>query len=143
VKFDFSPIGLLQISHLRFKWLWLTIGFSLVAVIFVGSIISIPAEIKQFVLQDKVMHVSAYACLMGWFTQIYRHDLTRLILVIAFIAMGILIEVLQSMTPTRQFETLDMVANASGVLLAWALAYTWFGGLLAGFEKLIGVEHSA
>ena len=100
-------------------------------------------EIKQFVLQDKVMHVSAYACLMGWFTQIYRHDLTRLLLVITFIAMGILIEVLQSMTPTRQFEVLDMVANTSGVVLAWALAYTWFGGLLAAFEKLIGVKNSA
>ncbi len=57
--------------------------------------------------------------------------------------MGILIEVLQAMTPTRQFELLDMVANTSGVVLAWALAYTWFGGLLAKFEKLIGIGQPA
>ena len=143
MKFDLSPTGLLRIPHLRYKWLWLTIGISLIAVIFVGSISDIPPEIKQFVLQDKAMHVIAYGCLMGWFAQIYRHDLTRLILVITFVAMGISIEFLQSMTPTRQFELLDMIANTSGVVLAWALAYTWFGGLLAKFEKLIGVGHPA
>lgn len=143
MKFDFSPIGLLQIAHLRFKWLWLAVGFSLIAAIFVGSISSIPEGIKQFVLQDKFMHVIGYACLMGWFTQIYRHDLTRLILGIMFVSMGILIEVLQSMTPTRQFELLDMVANTCGVILAWALAYTWFGTLLAKFENCIDIKKSA
>lgn len=143
MEFNFSPIGLLKIAHLRFKWLWLAIGFSLIAAIFVGSISSIPAGIKQFVLQDKAVHVIAYGCLMGWFAQIYKHDLTRLILGIAFIAMGILIEILQSMTPTRQFELLDMVANSCGVILAWALAYTWFGSLLAKFENLISVKKSA
>lgn len=141
--FDFSPTGLLRISHLRYKWVWLTIGISLIAVIFVGSISDIPPQIKQFVLEDKAMHAIAYGCLMGWFAQIYRHDLTRLILVIAFVFMGILIEFLQSLTATRQFELMDMVANTSGIVLAWALAYTWFGGLLAKFEKLIGVRHPA
>jgi len=142
VTFDFSTTGLLKITHLRYRWLWLTIGGLFIAVIFVGSISSIPIEIKTFLLQDKLMHVLAYGCLMGWFAQIYRHDLTRLILVVGFIAMGILIEFLQAMTPTRQFEVLDMIANTSGVVLAWALAYTWVGGLLAKFEKLIGVKHS-
>ena len=123
--------------------MWLTIGISLIAVIFVGSISDIPPQIKQFVLEDKAMHAIAYGCLMGWFAQIYRHDLTRLILVIAFVFMGILIEFLQSLTATRQFELMDMVANTSGIVLAWALAYTWFGGLLAKFEKLIGVRHPA
>ena len=89
------------------------------------------------------MHASAYTCLMGWFAQIYRHDLTRLLLVIMFIAMGVFIEFLQSMTLTRQFELLDMLANASGVVLAWALAYTWFGSLLSKFERLLGVGNSA
>ena len=103
----------------------------------------IPIEVKRFVLQDKVMHMSVYACLMGWFAQIYRHDLTRLFLVITFISMGIVIEFLQSMTATRQFELLDMIANTSGVVLAWALGYTWFGSLLSRLERLLGVTNSA
>ena len=89
------------------------------------------------------MHVFAYACLMGWFSQLYRHDLTRLLLAIAFVVMGITIEFLQAMTPTRQFEVLDMIANSSGVLLAWALAYTWVGTLLSKFEALFVVRQSA
>ena len=128
---------------MRYKWLWLAIGFSLIAAIFAGSIMDIPIEVKRFVLQDKVMHMSVYACLMGWFAQIYRHDLTRLFLVITFISMGIVIEFLQSMTATRQFELLDMIANTSGVVLAWALGYTWFGSLLSRLERLLGVTNSA
>jgi len=143
VNFDFSTAGLLKISHLELKRLWLAIGFSLIAIIFVLSVSSIPPEIKQFVLQDKLMHVLAYACLMGWFAQIYRHDLTRLLLAIGFVAMGIVIEFIQSTTATRQFEILDMIANTSGVLLAWALAYTGFGSVLNRVEKLIGMGKTA
>jgi len=143
VKFDFSTAGLLKISHLELKRLWLAIGFSLIAIIYIASVSSIPVEIKQFVLQDKLMHVLAYGSLMGWFAQIYRHDLTRLLLAIVFVAMGIAIEFIQSTTATRQFELLDMIANTSGVLLAWALAYTWFGSVLNRFEKLIGKGKTA
>jgi len=139
VTFDFSTNGLLKISHLRLKWLWLAIGFILIAAIVVLSITDIPVEIIPFDLQDKILHLLAYGCLMGWFAQIYRHDLTRLLLALALVAMGIGIEFLQAMTPTRQFEILDMIANTSGVMLAWALAYTWLGSVLSGFEKLIGV----
>ena len=49
--------------------------------------------------------------------------------------MGIGIEFLQGMTATRHFEVIDMVANTSGVVLAWALAYTWVGEVLPWLEK--------
>jgi VanZ family protein len=39
---------------------------------------------------------------------------------LGFVAMGILIEFLQRMTGYRDFEVLDMVADAIGVLLGWA-----------------------
>lgn len=119
------------------------VGVGLIGAIFFGSIWNIPSEIKHFMLHDKFMHVTAYACLMGWFAQIFRHDLTRLALVIVFVSMGILIEVLQSMTATRQFEVLDMIANTSGVVLAWALAYTWVGTLLTRFENLLGFKRAS
>jgi len=44
-------------------------------------------------------------------------------------------EYAQSMVPARHFEYLDMIANTCGVLLAWALAYTWMGSLLEWFER--------
>lgn len=72
---------------------------------------------------------------MAWFAQVYRHDLTRLLLAIGLIIMGIVIEFAQGTTTYRQFDLLDMVANTSGVVLAWALAYTRVGNFLLLVES--------
>ncbi|MFK7890689.1 MAG: hypothetical protein AB8B63_07720, partial [Granulosicoccus sp.] len=72
--------------------------------------------------------------LMGWFAQIFRHDLTRLLLALGLAALGIGIEFIQGAVPYRELEVLDMVANVSGVVLAWALAYTWVGNILTWVE---------
>lgn len=101
----------------------------------IGSVASIPSPIKSVMLQDKVLHTLVYACLMGWFAQIYRHDLTRLILFVSLVCLGIAMEFIQGMMPHRQFELLDMVANTSGVILAWALAYTRVGNVLERVEQ--------
>lgn len=136
MSFDFTPKGLMSIKHLRFRRLWLGIGALMVLTVAVASVITIPAPVKSFLLQDKALHTIAYACLMGWFAQIYRHDLTRLILVAGLSLMGIGIEFIQGTVPARQFDVLDMVANTSGVTLAWALAYTRIGNLLPWAEGL-------
>lgn len=135
MQFDFSPQGLLVVTHLRFRRLWISIGILLVMAVTLGSVISLPAPVKDVMLHDKVLHTLAYACLMGWFAQIYRHDLTRLVLVVGLICMGVAIEFIQGTTGHRQFDVLDMVANTSGVVLAWALAYTWVGNVLARVEQ--------
>ena len=137
MQFDFSPHKLLAVSHLRFHRLWLSLGVAMILAVTVVSLIDLPEPVKGFVLHDKLMHTLTYACLMGWFAQIYRHDLTRLLLMIGLIALGIIIEFIQGSTEHRQFELLDMVANTSGAVLAWALAYTWVGGILAFAERSI------
>lgn len=135
MPFDFSPSGLFAVRHLRFKRLWISVGILLVVAVTVGSVISLPLPLKAVMLQDKILHTVAYACLMGWFAQIYRHDLTRLVLVVGLIALGIGIEFIQGKTGYRHFDVMDMVANTSGVLLAWALAYTWVGNVLSWSEQ--------
>lgn len=136
MNFDFTPRELLAVRHLHYRRLWIGVGIVLILLVAVSSVIAVPAPLKVIMLKDKLMHTLAYASLMGWFSQIYRHDLTRLLLAIALVLMGVGIEYLQGMTPSRQFDVLDMVANTSGVVLAWALAYTWVGSLLARFEGL-------
>lgn len=136
MKFNFSTKGMMAVRHLRFRRLWISVGVLLLLAVTISSIIAIPAPLKAVMLQDKVAHTLAYASLMGWFSQIYRHDLTRLILALGLVAMGVGIEFIQGMTATRQFDVMDMVANTSGVVLAWALAYTWVGGILAWLEGL-------
>ena len=126
----------MAVRHLRFRRLWISVGVFLVLAVAISSIITIPTPLKVVMLQDKVLHTLAYASLMGWFAQIYRHDLTRLALALGLVAMGVGIEFIQGATTTRQFDVLDMVANTSGVALAWALAYTWVGGILGRLEEL-------
>jgi len=135
MSFDFTPHNLLAISHLRFKRLWVSIGLLLILGVFLGSVLSVPSAVQGFIYSDKLTHLVVYAALMGWFSQIYRHDLTRLMLAISIALLGVGMEYLQGMVPQRQFEFADMVANSSGVLLAWALAYTSVGNLLPWIES--------
>lgn len=137
MSFDFTPNNLLRVRHLRFKRVWLAMGLFLVSGVTLASVTSVPAQVSQMFINDKITHVVVYAGLMGWFAQIFRHDLTRVFFVIALCLMGIGIEFIQAATPTRHFEVLDMVANTSGVILAWALAYTWVGTILCRFEGII------
>lgn len=137
MSFDFSPKDLFRVRHLRFKRLWLAMGLFLISGVTLASVTSVPDQVQSLLVNDKLTHVAVYGCLMGWFAQIFRHDLTRLIFVVLLTAMGVGIEFIQAATPTRQFEVLDMVANTSGVVLAWALAYTWVGTILWRFESLV------
>ena len=122
--------------HLRFKWIWLSLGLALLCSIVVLSLVNL-APVNGLLLQDKVMHMLAYGLLMGWFAQIYRHPVARGVLVVALVIIGVGLEYLQGMVSHRQFDVMDMVANTSGVLLAWLLSYTWLGRVFASFERCI------
>jgi len=136
-RFDFLADRPLATDHLRYGPLWAALGAALVALVVFGSLSGAP-NAGPIALNDKLVHLGVYATLMAWFAQLFRHDLTRLLCGLCFVALGIAMEYLQGLIPTRQFELADMVANTSGVLLAWALSYTRFGNLLAAFERLVG-----
>jgi len=123
-------------DSLKFKPLWLSIGYLLIAYIFYSSLRPDPIEvdIDNF---DKYAHTFAYFVLMGWFTQIYQHKNSVLICALVFALMGVLIEVLQGMGGIRFFDYYDMLANASGVILAWILSLTPFKNILFYFERNI------
>jgi len=84
---------------------------------------------------DKFLHTLGYFGLMGWFMQIYHGKTVRRWLAIIFVLMGVSLEFLQDWGGVRYFEINDMLANTSGVLLAWILAFTPFPRLLHWFEK--------
>jgi glycopeptide antibiotics resistance protein len=124
------------VSHLRFTWIWLSLGLLLTSAIVVLSMVNL-TPLKGALLQDKVMHMLAYGLLMGWFAQIYRHPLARVLLVLGFVLLGVGIEYLQGMTVHREFDKLDMLANTAGIILAWLLSYTLLGRVFIGFERLL------
>ena len=71
---------------------------------------------------DKLGHALAYATLMYWWAQLMCASLARLRLAATLIVLGIAIEYVQGWTGWRAFEYWDMVADAVGVALGWALA---------------------
>lgn len=123
---------------LRYFKLWLAIGCALMAFIIYMSLTSNPIEIEiDFPYQDKFFHTLAYFSLMGWFVQIFHVPVQRMIFAIAFVAMGVMLEYLQSFNPARYYEVEDMIANTLGVVIAVFLAkMTAFKFFLVKLERL-------
>jgi hypothetical protein len=69
---------------------------------------------------DKIVHLTGYAVLMFWWAQLVVERRWRLAL--AVVLLGIGIELLQGLTPNRQPDVLDALANSSGVLIGWLAA---------------------
>ena len=69
---------------------------------------------------DKIVHVAGYAVLTFWWAQLVTRQ--RWKLAIAVVLFGVAIELLQGLTPARQPDPLDALANSGGVLLGWLAA---------------------
>jgi VanZ family protein len=69
---------------------------------------------------DKIVHLAGYALLTFWWAQLVTRQ--RWKLAVAIVLFGLAIELLQGLTPDRQPDLLDALANSSGVLLGWLAA---------------------
>jgi VanZ family protein len=69
---------------------------------------------------DKLVHMMSYAVMMFWWAQLVIRQRWKLAL--AVVLFGIVIELLQGLTPARQPDVLDALANSCGVLLGWLAA---------------------
>ena len=120
----------------KYKNLWLAIGYALVLFVVYLSVTSNPPEIKfGFKFQDKFFHALAYFSLMFWFAQIYHVKQKRLFFALVFVALGILMEGVQSLDSKRYAEFNDAVANAFGVAIGILLTKRSLKNLLIQFEK--------
>lgn len=101
--------------------LWLTGGWLLIAAIVLLSIVSLiqPPDIPE---GDKLQHLLAYGVLMAWWCQIQLQASQRRKLAVYFVLLGVVMEFVQGLTPDRDPEVLDAVADAIGVSIGWALA---------------------
>ncbi len=98
--------------------LWRFLGWFLVLVVVYLSLTPRPPP-SNIELGDKIGHLAAYAGLMGWWLQIHRRP-ERLALL--FVLMGLVLEVLQSLSGFRNGDVFDMAANTLGVGLGWLTA---------------------
>lgn len=104
---------------LRWRPVWLAVGWLLIAVVIWLSLIPNPPQTPEIPFGDKLNHLLAYAVLMGWFGQLYRRPLMRLGYAFSFVLLGVVLEITQGMGGYRWFEVADAVANTAGVVLAF------------------------
>lgn len=101
--------------------LWLAIGWLIVAVI---VYFSLAPQVPDIGIEDgdKLEHLLAYASLMAWWSQLYISSPSRRKLGLACLALGAAMELAQGLTPARSPDLLDLLANATGILLGWLAA---------------------
>jgi VanZ family protein len=105
----------------KVRGLWLALGWLLVLLVVYLSLA--PAPIQLEIDQgDKFSHALAYLVLMSWFANLYETPKQRRSLAMAFVVMGIGLEVVQGLIGYRSFEIADMGACAAGVVLGWLIA---------------------
>ncbi len=119
----------------QLRKLWLSIGWLLIALVAYLSLISGPPTI-DITGSDKVVHLLTYGALMLWFLQLYPVS-RRPFMALGFIALGIVLEVLQGFTPDRDTDYLDVVANTVGVMLGWSLGKTRLSRTLEAVDKTL------
>ncbi len=127
----------------RLRKLWLSISWLLVALVIYLSLVSGPLPIHA-IASDKsthwliygIAHILAYGTLMLWFLQLCPVS-RRPIIALGLVALGILLELLQGLTPDRSPGYLDIVANMAGVMLGWLLGKTRLSRALEAVDKTL------
>jgi len=121
---------------LHHRALWLTLGWGVAAAIVWLSLTPRPPTLP-LEQGDKLGHLLGYGVLMFWFCQLYAAPRARLAYALGFAAMGVALEFAQELLGDRTYEVFDMLANALGVALGWALALASRGTLLAWLEAML------
>ena len=125
------------VPDLKLRFLWLTIGYGLVASVVFLSLTSNPVDMEiGLPYEDKVFHAFAYFVLMVWFGQIYHDKFQRNMIAVVFVFMGITLEYLQSFDANRYSESADIIANITGIALGFSIVLTAAKNTLLNIEKV-------
>ena len=124
-------------KELKYRRIWLILGWGMVFLVAVLSLIPSPQVLGPMLPSDIVIHLLAYSSLMLWFGCIYSTGRRYLVLGLGLILIGIVLEFLQGMTSYRSFEYKDMLVDVFGVLLGWLLSMTRISSLLIFVEQRI------
>jgi VanZ family protein len=117
--------------------LWRIAGVILIAAIW---ILSLAPALPHTGIEhgDKFGHALAYIVLTWWWGQLSTAFRTRALMAVAFALMGVAIEYAQGATGWRSFDPRDMLANAIGVAIGFALLYTPAGTVLTRIRERTG-----
>ena len=125
---------------LHYKKSWITLGLLVVAAVFYLCLEEMPPPVPFISIipfQDKYIHFFVYMFLTWWFSRIYTRDKQLLIIFFTFCFMGLMIEILQTLTEHRTCELGDAIANTLGCAFGtWNLAGIFPRGLISADHTL-------
>jgi VanZ family protein len=108
-------------SALRYRNRWMSLGWLMLGIILVMSVLPIPEQPGAPLHSDKFLHALVFAALMLWFSGLVsRRQLPQVFLLL--VVYGACMEVMQSFTTYRMMDAGDLVADCLGLLIGWALA---------------------
>ena len=117
--------------HLRKTWL--SIGYALLAIVAVLSLIPVP-DIGG---SDKLLHFLSYALLSGWFSLIVKYSRSLRLVLCGLTAFGLLMQYLQGMTGYRFQELDDAIANSLGVMVGISAHFSPLRGMVIKLDKFL------
>ena len=109
-----------SLQQLQLIWLWSAIGVGMLVVVAYVSLMPAP----DIGVNDKLSHLLTYFLLAGWFGLLARSRIVLGWTIVAFIAYGMIIELLQGQTGYRFAEWGDVVANSVGCFAGGTLYFT-------------------
>lgn len=118
---------------LRFRGVWIVIGWSLVAYTVYASLSVSPPEAPGW-LSDKMAHGLTYFILATWFAALYPPK-NYFVIGAGLLALGIALELLQARTGYRYAEVADGLANLAGIVSGLAFGWASRGRWLAWFDR--------
>ena len=126
-------------SPLRYRWFWLLLGLGAILLVGVASLASFTLQSFNFNIphQDKLIHAIVYAALTAWFMQIYHGWPAWGVIMLSMLVLGLGLELLQGLTPSRVPEAMDLLADGVGITLASVVAWTPLRYTLVKIEQVL------
>jgi len=100
---------------------------------FILALAITPNLVEMGLYTDKVLHLFFF-CMATLFLTLTQNKSTSQLAIYAIIlvSLGAGIELLQSLTPSREAQLGDMIANISGIILGFTIRYLLRSGYYAG-----------
>ena len=121
---------------LRYPIVWALLGWGLLIVVAVGSVMP-GGVMPERAVDDKVVHAFSYFLLMIWFAGLYTRQ-RYAIIALMLLGFGAVLELVQARLPYRFFDPRDLLANAAGIVLGLSLSFTLLAGWCQRVEQVLG-----
>ena len=130
--------GLLR-KDLQHAPLWLVVAFVLLVIMLLSSVSARLMYAIDEVTDDWVVHILGFMVItIAFCGPLQQHYRKRVFL--AFLAFGILIELIQLSIPGRTASLTDMSANLVGLALGWFFLRSRYGDWCMWLETRLGLQ---